>query len=193
VAPLLQSLSLGAHLDQHALSGFVLHVLSTHSLSHMQLPPQPNCYFENSVAAGDHRLGLSGPHLKAADVQDARRRASLQPRVRAGYLEPIEADRPPIDKGRSTRRGRNRRAQVRILVELTKRLAAAMRYKAPADMDQTWTTEDAEVISFPAPVDIEGTLENLGVSICSRPPFRLAGRHFSPFAARRDRPFRPRS
>jgi hypothetical protein len=56
--------------------GPLQYVLSTHSLIHRADESQANCYFERSVAAGDHRLDLTGGHA-AAETERARRTQRL--------------------------------------------------------------------------------------------------------------------
>ena len=56
--------------------GPIQYLLSTHSLLHLPHVSDSNCYFERSVAAGDERLNLTGPH-GLAEADRARRRKRL--------------------------------------------------------------------------------------------------------------------
>ncbi len=60
--------------------GALQYVLSTHSLMHLDVATQSNCYFEKSISAGDQRLDLTGPHGKADEerhLRQARQRRAM--------------------------------------------------------------------------------------------------------------------
>jgi hypothetical protein len=63
--------------------GPLQYVLSTHSQIHLQCVTRPNCNFERSCATGDKRLELTGPHHRADDAREQRRRAAGSLRIRA--------------------------------------------------------------------------------------------------------------
>jgi hypothetical protein len=73
--------------------GPLQYLLSTHTLSHLQYTTEPNCYFEESIVEGDHRLDLTGMHPAAEAARLARRQASQQPRVRAARFVDASLER----------------------------------------------------------------------------------------------------
>lgn len=68
--------------------GPVQHLLSTHSLIHLNASTQANCAFEDDVAAGDQRLDLTGAHAQASAERDRRRQAQKRLPLRAaGWID----------------------------------------------------------------------------------------------------------
>jgi molybdopterin-synthase adenylyltransferase len=64
--------------------GPLQYVLSIHYLEHRDDESGANCIVEKETAVGDRRIPLTGMHLQARDVQQARRAASKRLWIRAG-------------------------------------------------------------------------------------------------------------
>jgi hypothetical protein len=64
--------------------GPLQYLFSIHHLDHLEYQSGTNCVVENETAAGDRRITLTGTHLRARGVQEARHAASKRLWVRAG-------------------------------------------------------------------------------------------------------------
>ena len=64
--------------------GPLQYVLSVHYLEHLDARSRVNCIMEKDPAAGDRRIPLTGTHVRAREVQEARRSASKRLWIRGG-------------------------------------------------------------------------------------------------------------
>jgi len=64
--------------------GPLQYVLSVHHLDHRDDVSGANCVMEKQTVAGDRRIPLTGRHLRAREIQQARRAAGRRPWIRAG-------------------------------------------------------------------------------------------------------------
>lgn len=64
--------------------GPLQYLFSIHHLDHLEYQSGANCVVENETAAGDRRITLTGTHLQARGVQEARHAASKRLWIRAG-------------------------------------------------------------------------------------------------------------
>ncbi|MFB8276981.1 ThiF family adenylyltransferase [Nocardia colli] len=76
--------------------GPLRYVLAPHTLSHLRVTPQLNCFFETATATGDGRLPLTGPHPYAHASQKARRlrQCRIKTRVMRSMTRWAEAHLP---------------------------------------------------------------------------------------------------
>ncbi|MBV9766506.1 MAG: ThiF family adenylyltransferase [Acidobacteriaceae bacterium] len=65
-------------------SGPLQYLFSIHYLDHLEYRSGANCVVENETAAGDRRITLTGTHLRARHVQEARHAAKRHLWIRVG-------------------------------------------------------------------------------------------------------------